>query len=83
VTQAIIDRIRPSGPHAVVPNGIEPHEWISPDPAPAWFGALPGPRLLYVGSLDHRLDIRLTSSRCADWRTSASMDLQDAPRWQP
>jgi teichuronic acid biosynthesis glycosyltransferase TuaH len=40
-----------------VPNGVEPHEWLSPDPAPDWFMALPGPRLLYVGSLDARVDV--------------------------
>jgi teichuronic acid biosynthesis glycosyltransferase TuaH len=57
VSQAIVDRIEPNGPHAVVPNGVEPHEWLSPDPAPDWFMALPGPRLLYVGSLDARVDV--------------------------
>ena len=57
VSDAIIRRIAPSGPHAVVPNGVDPAEWQAPRPAPSWFTALPGPRLLYVGSLDARIDV--------------------------
>ncbi|MCR2763298.1 glycosyltransferase [Microbacterium sp. zg.B48] len=58
VSQEIIDRIGPRGPHAVVPNGIEPREWSGPVPsAPAWFARIPGPRAVYVGTLDSRLDI--------------------------
>jgi glycosyltransferase involved in cell wall biosynthesis len=57
VSEAIIDKVAPSGPHAVVPNGVDPLEWRDPAPAPLWFSALPGPRLLYVGSLDSRLDV--------------------------
>jgi teichuronic acid biosynthesis glycosyltransferase TuaH len=56
VSQAIIDRIRPIGPSAVVPNGVVPAEWRSPGPAPSWFAVLPSPRILYVGVLDDRLD---------------------------
>jgi glycosyltransferase involved in cell wall biosynthesis len=56
VSSAIIDRISPSGPAAVVPNGVDPEMWAAPASAPAWFEALPGPRLLYVGTLDSRLD---------------------------
>jgi glycosyltransferase involved in cell wall biosynthesis len=57
VSQAIIDRIEPTGPHAVVPNGVDPSEWTAPEPAPDWFAALPRPLLLYVGSLDRRIDV--------------------------
>lgn len=57
VTQPIIDRIGPTAAARVVPNGVTPEEWRDvPDP-PAWYAALPGPRLLYVGSLDRRLDV--------------------------
>jgi teichuronic acid biosynthesis glycosyltransferase TuaH len=56
VSSAIVDRISPSGPAAVVPNGVDPEMWIAPAAAPAWFEALPGPRMLYVGTLDSRID---------------------------
>jgi teichuronic acid biosynthesis glycosyltransferase TuaH len=58
VSQAIIDRLSPTGPSCVVPNGIDPKEWLDPAPGPAWFEALPRPRILYFGSLDRRLDRR-------------------------
>ena len=58
VSQEIIDRIGPTGPHRVVPNGIEPREWLGPQPAPpAWLAKIPGPRAAYLGTLDSRLDI--------------------------
>lgn len=58
VSQQIIDRIAPTGPHAVVPNGIEPAEWLGiQHPAPRWFTALPSPRAVYVGTIDSRVDI--------------------------
>lgn len=58
VSQEIIDRIDPQGPHRVVPNGIEPREWLGPLPAaPAWFARIRGPRAAYLGTLDSRLDI--------------------------
>jgi teichuronic acid biosynthesis glycosyltransferase TuaH len=41
----------------VVPNGIDPREWLAPAQAPSWFTALPGPRLLYVGTLDPRVEV--------------------------
>ncbi len=58
VSQEIIDRIEPKGPHRVVPNGIEPSEWLGsqPDP-PRWFERIPGPRAVYVGTLDSRVDV--------------------------
>lgn len=58
VSQEIIDRIAPNGPHCVVPNGIEPAEWLGEQPAPPeWFARIPGPRAVYVGTLDSRLDV--------------------------
>jgi glycosyltransferase involved in cell wall biosynthesis len=41
----------------VIPNGIEPEEWLARALPPSWFTALPGPRLLYVGTLDPRLEV--------------------------
>ncbi|HKH64874.1 MAG TPA: glycosyltransferase [Solirubrobacterales bacterium] len=57
VSPAILEVIRPTGPGIVVPNGVDPEEWSSPQPAPPWFRSLPGPRLLYVGSLESRVDV--------------------------
>lgn len=56
VSPLIVERIAPTGPHTVVPNGIDPGEWISPGLPPAWFAQLPAPRAVYVGTLDRRLD---------------------------
>jgi len=57
VTQAILARIDASGPRALVPNGIEPQEWLEPGPAPTWFRDLPRPRGVYVGTVDSRIDV--------------------------
>lgn len=58
VSQTILDRIEPTGEAVVVPNGVEPREWVGPVPAePAWLAGIPGPRALYVGTLDSRLDV--------------------------
>lgn len=58
VSQAIIDRIDPTGPALVVPNGVEPAEWAGPAPEPpAWLRHIPHPQALYVGTLDSRLDL--------------------------
>jgi glycosyltransferase involved in cell wall biosynthesis len=57
VSNAILERIDPQGPAAVVPNGVDPNLWLEPEAVPTWFSELPGPRLLYVGTLDDRLDV--------------------------
>ena len=57
VSDGIVERIAPTGPHAVVPNGVEPAEWVAPPAPPAWFAAAPRPRLLYAGSLQSRIDV--------------------------
>ncbi len=56
ISEAALRRIDPSGPERVIPNGIDPAEWLAPGPAPDWFAALPRPRLLYHGSVDSRID---------------------------
>ncbi len=57
VSSAIIERLGPQGPFAVVPNGVDPGEWTVPALAPAAVTATPSPRILYVGTLDERLDV--------------------------
>lgn len=59
VSEPIVERLQPTGPSAVVPNGIEPSEWRKLEAPPAWFAQLPHPRMLYLGTLDERLDVRL------------------------
>ena len=56
VSRPIIDRLRPTGPALVVPNGVEEGEWTVRPPVVRWFDDLPRPRLLYTGTLDDRLD---------------------------
>lgn len=68
VTETIVDRIDPRGPAAVVPNGVDPEEWLGIAPPPDWFAALPGPRLLYVGTLDSRLDVDAVLAVARAWR---------------
>jgi teichuronic acid biosynthesis glycosyltransferase TuaH len=58
VSAKIVDRIGPDGPTAIVANGIDPADWRELSPPPAWFEAMPRPRLLYVGTLESRIDIR-------------------------
>ena len=57
VSETVRERIAPTGPVAVLPNGIDAEEWLEPTPAPGWFAARPAPRMLYVGSLDGRVDV--------------------------
>jgi glycosyltransferase involved in cell wall biosynthesis len=56
VTEAALARIGPTGPNAVIPNGVEPAEWCEIGDPPEWFARLPRPRLLYAGSMDNRID---------------------------
>ena len=66
VSQAILDRIRPTGARAVVPNGVAPEEWRQPGNPPAWFAELPSPRILYVGAMTaERLDVEAISETAA------------------
>jgi teichuronic acid biosynthesis glycosyltransferase TuaH len=57
VSQALLERIAPDGPSAVVANGLEAGEWVGAAQPPSWAEQLPRPLLLYAGTLDSRLDI--------------------------
>lgn len=67
VSAAILDRIEPGGPARVVPNGVDPALWQRPAAPPAWWRRLSGPRLLYIGTLDSRLDIEAASAVARAW----------------
>ena len=57
VSETLRERLAPTGPSAVVPNGLEPSEWIGDPTPPGWQRDMLRPLLLYVGSLDARLDV--------------------------
>ena len=57
VSRPLLERLAPTGPHLVVPNGVAPAEWRPPWSPPPWYGELPRPRMLYVGTIDDRLDV--------------------------
>lgn len=67
VSTAIVERIEPRGPATVVPNGVDPELWLRPGDPPSWWRGLPGPRLLYVGTLDSRLDVEAVRSLARAW----------------
>lgn len=56
LTPKSLQSVDPSGPGAVIPTGLIPAEWDEPAAAPDWFLELPGPRMVYVGTLDERID---------------------------
>jgi len=57
VSVPVLERLAPTGPSAVIPNGLEPGEWIGEPAPPSWARELPRPLMLYTGSLDERLDV--------------------------
>lgn len=57
VSPAVLESMAPAGPSAVIPNGLEPADWVGGAAPPAWVGDLPRPLLVYAGMLDSRLDI--------------------------
>jgi teichuronic acid biosynthesis glycosyltransferase TuaH len=58
ISSVLHDRIAPTGPSIVVPNGLDPDEWMGPITPPAWVAARPsGPLLVYAGTLDSRIDV--------------------------
>lgn len=57
LTPKSLASVAPSGPGAVVPSGLIPEEWIEPGAPPRWFLDLPAPRMVYVGTLDERIDV--------------------------
>ncbi len=57
VSTAALERIAPTGPSAVIPNGIDPDEWLGAAAAPSWTSGIGRPLLVYAGTLDSRLDV--------------------------
>jgi teichuronic acid biosynthesis glycosyltransferase TuaH len=57
VSEPLRARVAGDDGGVVVPNGVDPREWMTPGSPPAFFGAAVPPRILYVGVLDGRLDV--------------------------
>jgi teichuronic acid biosynthesis glycosyltransferase TuaH len=56
VSQALLERLAPTGPAAVIANGLEPMEWLGPGEPANSLAPSSRPLLIYAGSLDGRLD---------------------------
>ncbi len=65
LTSKSLRSVAPTGPAAIVPCGLEPEEWMQPGPAPRWFLDLPAPRMIYVGTLDQRIDLAAVQALAA------------------
>jgi teichuronic acid biosynthesis glycosyltransferase TuaH len=74
VSSVLLERLAPTGPSAIVPNGLDPSEWIGDEAAPAWVSALPRPLLVYAGALDSRIDVDWLKT-LADAQPSSSIVL--------
>ena len=57
VSEPLLERLDPSGPSLVLPNGLDPDEWIGEPSVPQWRADLPGPMFIYVGALDRRINV--------------------------
>jgi glycosyltransferase involved in cell wall biosynthesis len=58
VSSVLLERLAPTGPRLVVPNGLDPDEWTGTHAAPQWVAdECSRPLLVYVGSLDARLEV--------------------------
>lgn len=58
VSAAALRRIAPVGRNEVIPNGVDPDEWLAPaTQPPACTTDAGGPLLVYAGTLDARLDV--------------------------
>ncbi|MBS1845821.1 MAG: glycosyltransferase [Actinobacteria bacterium] len=67
VSNAIVDKVDPQGPSLLLPNAVDPELWGARPEVPGWLTALPGPRLLYVGTLDSRLDVEASLGVARAW----------------
>jgi teichuronic acid biosynthesis glycosyltransferase TuaH len=70
VSDVLLRRISPCGPGVCIPNGIRPEPWRSPGPPPSALAGLPRPWLLYVGTLDGRVDLDLVRMLSAQFESA-------------
>jgi teichuronic acid biosynthesis glycosyltransferase TuaH len=57
VSSVLVERLAPTGPSAIVPNGLDPSEWTVDEAPPPWVAGLARPLLVYAGALDSRIDV--------------------------
>jgi teichuronic acid biosynthesis glycosyltransferase TuaH len=57
VSAAALERIAPTGESKVIPNGIDPAEWLGAASRPPAWAEAAGPLLVYAGTLDSRIDV--------------------------
>ncbi len=62
ISDVLLERLAPSGPSCVCHSGIEPSEWFGAPNPPARMYGLSRPLLVYVGTLDARLDVEAVSA---------------------
>jgi glycosyltransferase involved in cell wall biosynthesis len=86
VSDEALSAVAPTGRSAVIPNGVEPAEWAELGDAPAWFAAKSSPRVLYIGSLDSRIDrdqLRAIAERFPDGTLTIAGPMLDADHFAP
>jgi glycosyltransferase involved in cell wall biosynthesis len=83
VSQVLLERLAPTGPSAVLANGIDADEWADPGPPPPWFAELPGPRFVYVGTLDDRLDLGAIEALAAGYPGGSIVLMGPMPAGSP
>ncbi len=82
VSNAIVAKVDPLGPSLVLPNAVDPELWAERPAVPDWLARLPGPRLLYVGTLDSRLDVEAARAIARAW-PDGSLVLVGPPEDRP
>jgi glycosyltransferase involved in cell wall biosynthesis len=66
VSDTLLSRLAPAGPARVVANGLEPAEWLGDPAPPTWAATTSRPLIVYVGSLDQRLDLDVITRLAAE-----------------
>jgi teichuronic acid biosynthesis glycosyltransferase TuaH len=56
VSSPLLERLAPTGTSVVMPNALDPAEWTPRREPPDWMADLARPVILYVGTVDDRID---------------------------
>jgi teichuronic acid biosynthesis glycosyltransferase TuaH len=64
VSQVLLDRIAPTGPGLVIPNGVDPDLWLGGGRRPAEAPSS-GNTVFYAGTVDARLDVEAVAALAA------------------